>query len=55
MSEECRDDATLHELVASWHRLTPEVSAAIMQLVRGQRLTLRVGSQPGRRHHGEAD
>src|SRR5208337_78877 len=35
MSEECRDDATLRELVASWHRLTPDVRAAIMQLVRG--------------------
>jgi hypothetical protein len=55
MSEQCRNDATLRELLASWHRLTPEVRAAIMQLVRSQRLTMRVGSQPGRRHHGEAD
>ncbi len=36
MSEECRVDATLRELVASWHRLTPDVRAAIMQLVRGR-------------------
>jgi len=36
VSEECRDDATLRELVASWHRLTPDVRAAIMQLVRGR-------------------
>jgi hypothetical protein len=25
MSERCRDDAALCELVASWHRLTPAV------------------------------
>ena len=36
MSEECRDDATIRELVASWHRLTPDVRAAVMQLVRGR-------------------
>jgi hypothetical protein len=27
-------DLALGELVASWHRLTPEVCAAIMELVR---------------------
>ena len=36
LSEGCRDDATLRALVASWHRLTPDVRAAIMQLVRGR-------------------
>jgi hypothetical protein len=36
MSEECRNDATLRQFVASWHRLTPDVRAAIMQLVRGR-------------------
>jgi len=29
-------DAGLAELVASWHRLTPCVRAAIMRLVRGE-------------------
>jgi hypothetical protein len=29
-------DAGLAELVPSWHRMTPEVRAAIMRLVRGE-------------------
>jgi hypothetical protein len=35
-SEMDREDAALHELVGTWHRLTPDVRAAIMQLVRGK-------------------
>jgi hypothetical protein len=36
LSELCRDDGALCELDASWHRLTPDVWAAIIQLMRGQ-------------------
>jgi hypothetical protein len=35
-SELCRDDAALRELVGTWHRLTPSVRDAIMELVRGR-------------------
>jgi hypothetical protein len=34
LSEEYWDNAPLHELVASWHRLTPDARGAIIQLVR---------------------
>jgi hypothetical protein len=34
-------DAGLAELVASWHRMTPEVRAAIMRSVRGESYTAR--------------
>jgi hypothetical protein len=33
-SEIGREGPALRELVATWHRLTPDVRAAIMQLVR---------------------
>jgi hypothetical protein len=29
-------DAGLEDLVASWHRMTPEVRAAIMRIVHGE-------------------
>jgi hypothetical protein len=32
--EDGREDETLQELVASWHRLTPSVKDAVMELVR---------------------
>ena len=32
----CWEDEALHEVVASWHRLSPEVMVAIMRLVRGR-------------------
>lgn len=35
LSEGCREDAALRELVGNWHRLTPSVRAAIMKLARG--------------------
>ena len=35
LSDGCREDAELRELVANWHRLTPSVRVAIMELVRG--------------------
>jgi len=34
LSELCRDDAALPEIVANWHRLTPEVRAAMLESVR---------------------
>jgi hypothetical protein len=34
LSELCRDCVALRELVMTWHRLTPDVTAAIMELVR---------------------
>jgi hypothetical protein len=35
LSELCRADEALRELVNTWHRLTPEVSAKIIELARG--------------------
>jgi hypothetical protein len=35
-SEGCREHAALHGLVANWQRLTPEVWAAIVVLVRAE-------------------
>ena len=35
LSELCRDDATLHELVTSWHRLTSGVREKIVEIARG--------------------
>ncbi len=34
LSDLCRDDAAIREIVGSWHRLTPEVREKIMNLVR---------------------
>jgi hypothetical protein len=34
LSEGCREDEALRELVGNWHRLTPSVRAAIMELAR---------------------
>ena len=35
LSELCRDDAMLHELVTSWHRLTSGVREKIVEIARG--------------------
>jgi hypothetical protein len=37
MSELCREDAALRVLVTRWHRLTPDLTAAMMESVRGTR------------------
>ena len=49
-----REDDALRELVVSWHRLTPDVTVAIMQLVRGRGSTCLSESQADRRHLGKA-